>query len=471
MKILLITIALLVAWTSWAQVPPYYNSVNLNASGQSLKNSLASKISSTHANNVSYTPGAWNALRQSDLDIGSSSRVRLIYGYNDNDGNSITDRTRNKYQHGGASTDWNREHVYPKSLGTPNLGTSGPGADLHHLCPADARRNSTRNNRKFADGAGNSKITAQGYWYPGDEFKGDVARMMMYMYLRYGNRCLPKNVGTGSTVSSDRDMLQLFLEWNVEDPVSSFEEQRNNVIASIQGNRNPFIDNPIFATQIWGGTAAEDRFGSGGNTGGGNTGGTTINVRLTLTFDNYPGETSWEIVNDANQVVHAGGTYGSQAGGSTLQINKTLSAGCYQLIMRDSYGDGMCCTYGNGSFVFTNMTTGNTITSGGSFGATKTKSFCVGTSARNNVVEELEESKIVESIEWTLYPNPAKDWLRVQGTGLDQQVYQIVTVTGQVVQTGTVEKNQISLEELERGIYFLVIMNDQERWVKRFIKA
>ncbi|WAC02112.1 GEVED domain-containing protein [Lacinutrix neustonica] len=62
-------------------------------------------------------------------------------------------------------------------------------------------------------------------------------------------------------------MIMLFLEWNVEDPVNAFEDQRNQVIQGIQGNRNPFIDNPAFATQIWGGPQAEDRFGTG--TGGG----------------------------------------------------------------------------------------------------------------------------------------------------------------------------------------------------------
>ena len=80
--------------------------------------------------------------------------------------------------------------------------------------------------------------------------------MMMYMYIRYGNRCLPKNVGVGNTVSSDNNMIQLFLKWNAEDPVSQLELQRNPILENIQGNRNPFIDNPAFATQIWGGPQA-----------------------------------------------------------------------------------------------------------------------------------------------------------------------------------------------------------------------
>ncbi|WP_109301265.1 endonuclease [Aquimarina sp. AU474] len=263
-KVLLLLLA--VSAIGYSQVPAYYNDVNINLTGQSLQTELGTKVTNTHVTFLTYTPGVWDALKQSDIDPTDASKVILVYGFNDTDGNSTTDRTRGVNNNGGGSTDWNREHVYPKSLGNPNLGTEGPGADAHHLRPADVQRNSSRGSRKFADGSGNSGATSQGHWYPGDEWKGDVARMMMYMYIRYGNRCLPKNVGIGAAATSDSNMLQLFLEWNAEDPVSQLELQRNPVLESVQGNRNPFIDNPAFATKIWGGPQAEDRFG---NTGGG----------------------------------------------------------------------------------------------------------------------------------------------------------------------------------------------------------
>ena len=88
------------------------------------------------------------------------------------------------HYNGGGQGDWNREHTYPKSLGNPNLGSSGPGSDSHHLRPSDVGYNSQRGNLKFTDGSGNSGNVSGG-WYPGDEWKGDIARMMMYMYLRY----------------------------------------------------------------------------------------------------------------------------------------------------------------------------------------------------------------------------------------------------------------------------------------------
>jgi endonuclease I len=479
MRILLSFLALCFVYSSFAQVPAYYNNVNLNTTGQSLKANLASKITSSQNQTISYTPGVWNALQQTDLSSSNSSRVVLIYGYSDSDGNSTTDLTRSKYNTGGNSTDWNREHVYPKSLGTPSFSNSGPGSDPHHVRASDVNRNASRSNRKFASGSGNSAITAQGNWYPGDEFKGDVARMILYMYLRYGTRCLPRNVAVGTLVSNDQNMVELFLQWNAEDPVSSLETQRNNVLQNLIGNRNPFIDNPAFATQIWGGQQAEDLFGTG--TGGGTNPPTTTTtpVTLRLIFDNYPAETSWEITNSSNQIVHSGNNYGSQAAGSTISISKTLEDGCYNLIMKDSYGDGMCCSYGNGSFLFTNNNTNNTITSGGSFQSVDSKSFCINTSARlvqnnnnNNTSTTLEAfTETKAALELSIYPNPAKEFLYVESTTKQALNYTIRNAVGQTLVNGTIQNQQIAIQKLPKGIYILSINNGVDTYTKKFIKA
>lgn len=239
----------------------YYNGVDLTAEGIELKNNLAAKTISAHTNFLSYTPGVWDALKVTDLNPENNSEVLLVYGY---DASGATARSRNKDLNGGGQGEWNREHTYAKSLGSPNLGETGPGADAHHLRPSDVGYNSQRGNLKFTDGSGNSGSVSGG-WYPGDEWKGDVARMMMYMYIRYGDQCKPNGVGTGSTSSTPDDMIDLFLEWNAEDPVSDFERQRNTYHesnqSSSQGNRNPFIDNAYLATRIWGGTPAQDSWG------------------------------------------------------------------------------------------------------------------------------------------------------------------------------------------------------------------
>ena len=244
----------------------YYSDVNLSLTGLTLKEALATKITSTHSQFLFYDQ-IWDASKVTDVNPNNNQEVLLVYGYeNGSDSNVTNDRTRGIDNNGGSSGDWNREHVYSRSLGTPNLGEAGPGSDAHHLRPADAQRNSSRSNRKFTSGSGNSGIQQNGGWYPGDEWKGDVARMMMYMYLRYDNRCLPTNVGIGNSNSTPDDMIDLFLKWNAEDPVSNFEKQRNTFHGNTanqnaQGNRNPFIDNPILATRIWGGPEAEDIWG------------------------------------------------------------------------------------------------------------------------------------------------------------------------------------------------------------------
>lgn len=240
------------------QIPPYYNGVNLTLTGMPLKSELSQKITNTHTTTLMYND-LWAVLQLTDVDPTNNNDVLLVYGYNDADSNPTTDRTRSKTNFGGNIGQWNREHTYAKSLGTPDLGTSGPGADAHHIRSSDVQMNNNRGSRKFAAGSGNAGNTGAN-WYPGNEWKGDVARMMMYMYLRYPSQCKPDNVGVGTSVSVDPSMINLFLQWNAEDTVSAYETNRNNILESHQGNRNPFIDNPYLATIIWGGQVAQDKW-------------------------------------------------------------------------------------------------------------------------------------------------------------------------------------------------------------------
>lgn len=250
-----------------APASPYYNGFNWTLTGMSLKSALATKITTTHTNQLSYTPGIWNALKIVDLDTTDPSNVFLIYGWeNGTDSDVTNDRKRSKDLNGGNSGDWNREHVFAQALGNPDLGQAGPGADAHMLRACDVSRNNTRANKLYAAGSGaNSYSVSSSTWYPGDEWKGDIARIIMYMYLRYGTQCLPTYVATGTTVSTDANMPNLLLQWNADDPVSPHEDARNTYLNNAsntygQGNRNPFIDNPYLATVIWGGPTAQNRW-------------------------------------------------------------------------------------------------------------------------------------------------------------------------------------------------------------------
>lgn len=252
----------------FGQIPPYYSSIDFTQTGNALKTQLASLITSTHTTPLPYTsssPDVWDALQAGDVLPSNPSKVFLIYGFDDFDAaykNDRTDDVTNICSGSCPVGSWNREHTYPLSLGTPALSTSspGPGTDAHHIRASDVTFNSDRGNRLFTDSEGDAGPVST-FWYPGDEWKGDIARMMMYMYVRYDSRCLANNVGTGPN-TYHVDMPNIFLEWNEEDPVSIFEINRNNVIQSFQGNRNPFIDNPYLATQIWGGPQATDSWNS-----------------------------------------------------------------------------------------------------------------------------------------------------------------------------------------------------------------
>ncbi len=263
-KLLLLLFPLLV----WAQIPTYYSSIDFSQTGDNLKNQLTSLITSTHTTNLPYTASGttdtWDALYQTDLNPSNSDNVLLVYGWNDTDAEITNDLSRDKTfscHTSSCSGLWVREHVYPRSLGTPNLGFEFAGADAHHLRAIDSDRNNERSNRLFEEGSGvdMSYITLAGNWYPGNQWKGDIARMIMYMYVRYPSQCLPTNVGVGSTSYSNfGDMPNIFLDWNAQDPVSQYEINRNDILNTLQGNRNPFIDNPYLATIIWNGPTATD---------------------------------------------------------------------------------------------------------------------------------------------------------------------------------------------------------------------
>ncbi|WP_121253737.1 endonuclease [Nocardioides ferulae] len=224
----------------------YYASA-IGKSGEQLRDALHAIIDDHTA--LSYS-AVWGALRETDEDPANSSNVLLLY----------TGRSQSKTANGGDPDDWNREHVWAKSHG--GFGTAtGPGTDLHHLRPTDVSVNGARGNLDFDEG-GSQVGEAPGNYADGDSFeprdavKGDVARMVFYMAIRYegddGWPDLEVNdlVGNGSAPRLGR--LSVLLDWNAQDPPSAFEMRRNDVIhTDYQGNRNPFIDHPEWAHAIW----------------------------------------------------------------------------------------------------------------------------------------------------------------------------------------------------------------------------
>lgn len=240
----------------------YYKEVDFTKINQELFEELSVLVTTTHTRKHPY---GWEHIKNTDLTP-QANQVFLIYGHQGvNKGQQAF--TRGKNQNSGKIGDWNREHVFPKSLATPKLiggKTPEAGTDAHNLRASDVQWNAARGNLPFIDSQGLSGKVAGG-WYPGDQWKGDVARMIMYMYLRYPDQCLPSSVAIGQANALDPNMIDLLLQWNAQDPVSFIEIQRNNYLGNLdnefaQGNRNPFIDNPDLATRIWAGPKADNHW-------------------------------------------------------------------------------------------------------------------------------------------------------------------------------------------------------------------
>lgn len=267
--------SLFITSSLFAQIPSgYYNNAN-GKTGTALKTALYDIIKGhTEYPYSSSGTDVWDILKVADQDPNNSNNVIGLYS-------GFSMNAAAEYD-GGAG--WNREHVWAKSRG--DFGTSkGAGTDIHHLRAADVSTNSARNNRNFddattqyVDGSGNYSGTTDSYtsttdwiWEPRDEVKGDVARMIFYMVVRYeGDNGEPDLELTDSYLSStDKSAFHgkasTLIAWHLADPVSQEERDRNDVVYSYQNNRNPFIDHPEYVCDIFSSYCS----GSGG--GGGST--------------------------------------------------------------------------------------------------------------------------------------------------------------------------------------------------------
>lgn len=227
----------------------YYNDVD-SLTGEALLDGLHDLQIATQKTWVNYSSGLATHLPHSDE--GSDGNIELFYN--------------------GQSGSWNREHVWPKSLTNGTFVKNGGGCDIHHIRPTNSNNNSTRGNKKYGEVSystgtisrsdGGVNLYNSSTFEPADSIKGDAARIIMYVYVHYSN-ALGSNPGnetyTGNlqitdviAASSESGAWDLLRTWSSSDPVSSIERQRNNYAYSIQGNRNPFIDHPSYADEIWG---------------------------------------------------------------------------------------------------------------------------------------------------------------------------------------------------------------------------
>lgn len=207
-------------------------------------------------------------------------------------------------------------------------------------------------------------------------------------------------------------------------------------------------------------------------TGGGTTP-TANNLTLTITFDNYPEETSWTLKNSGGSTVASGGTYASQADGSTLVIPiNDLPDGCYDFTISDAYGDGICCSYGNGSYTL-EVTGGATIKTGGSFGSSEVTSFCLPLSSYGFAPTSTSFDDAKTSPEVSLYPNPANSIINVQVKNATVNgTVSIYNTTGALIKVVEMQDNEreVNISELPSGLYIISVETKKEVLTKQFIK-
>ena len=171
---------------------------------------------------------------------------------------------------------FNREHSWPKSWFGGEVEPMY--TDIFHLYPVDGYVNGMRNNNAYGEvnspswtslnGGKLGPCATPGYtgtvFEPIDEYKGDLARTYFYMSTRYYTE---DNGWPGSEATIGSQLkpwaLAMMLQWDSQDPVSQKETERNNAVYLIQHNRNPFIDHPEFAQEIWGANAGIVVTGSG----------------------------------------------------------------------------------------------------------------------------------------------------------------------------------------------------------------
>ena len=239
----------------------YYDSLD-GLSDVALRQALQDIIANPSVVRAQTYADIIDILKEADQNPANSNQVWLVY----------TEQGRPKldFQTGSNNTGtWNREHTYPRSRGgfdSIDLDDIADGPDIFWETKADSLRhgNSDAHALRAVDGPENSSRGNQNYGpseYDGPSgnsgsFKGDLARSVLYMTIRYNGIEVVNGYPTATPTGQLGD-LETLLEWHRNDPPDDFEMNRNNIIYTWQFNRNPFIDQPDLVEYIWGNKVGE----------------------------------------------------------------------------------------------------------------------------------------------------------------------------------------------------------------------
>lgn len=291
MKKLFLPVILISSFVA-AQGPVGYYNGTAGLTGYALKSKLHDIIA---AKNINWNYGdLQNYYNQTDLDKyydhTAANTIYLLDIYSEIPSGPDAYEYTSAQMISSASAEglgWNREHMVPQSTFSTSSSISDYPmySDLNFLIPADARINQLRNNYpygvggntnfyNFTNGSRMSNAAIPNYPYTGrvyepiNEFKGDIARTLLYFVVRYEGKLGSFNTAysTSSTITPATDQcpfdgteeravdlpyIEMLKQWNNADPVSQREIDRNNAVYAIQKNRNPFIDHPEWINIIW----------------------------------------------------------------------------------------------------------------------------------------------------------------------------------------------------------------------------
>ena len=254
----------------------YYSGIDTTVSESEFRKDLHDVISNNY---TAFTyDQAWEIDYYADADPYNEGHIKCLYTDQVVDNLSHTSSGGRKY--------WNREHTWPKTHGF-NDSKCSPYSDCHHLRAAESAINIAKSNNDFGEIDTDSEYKesygnkyAGGVFEPKDEVKGDVARMLLYMMIRYGeyddtlmsykekvegvdvtktekvNLSLVDGASTTSNSNGNGSLANLstILKWHYQDPVSTREIYQNNVVYMFQKNRNPFIDHPEYVEYAFAGS-------------------------------------------------------------------------------------------------------------------------------------------------------------------------------------------------------------------------
>ena len=189
-----------------------------------------------------------------------------------------------------------------------------------------------------------------------------------------------------------------------------------------------------------------------------------VDLVLHIDFDQYPEETSWTITENG-KVVKEGGPYSDQAKESSLDVDIVLEKACYTFTMKDSYGDGMCCNYGDGAYSLKLKNSGELFLSGGSFQTEEVNNFCL-----DNVASKMLSKIDCKGNRFQIFPNPVREKINFHLKDKKLDRYIILDLSGKIIGNGNVDNRYVDVSSLSPGVYFLKVYGDKKSLLKKIIK-